>query len=331
MPDTVRYGLISTARIGFTAHVPAAKDSPNSEIVAVSSRNLETAQAAAKEHDIPLAFGSYQEMIDSDQIDAVINTLPNSMHHEWTIKAAEAGKHILCEKPLSATMAEAREMKAAAEANNVVLVEAFTPRWTRQLRSIRELVANREIGDIIHLESSVMYPLANPDDIRLTKTLAGGSLMDVGCYSLYALRYVMNSEPIKVMAFDRKRDGVDVDTVLHGLLQFANGAVGDIWCGFDGPRHGSLGVVGTRGSISLDRAAVVETAEVTVTRADQKPEVLEMTSTNRYQVQLDEFSECVLTGKTPEFPADDALRNMASILALYESVDTGCAVEVEQI
>jgi xylose dehydrogenase (NAD/NADP) len=331
MPDTVRYGLISTARIGFNAHVPAAKDSPNSAIVAVSSRNLQTAQAAAKEHDIPLAFGSYQEMIDSDQIDAVINTLPNSMHHEWTIKAAEAGKHILCEKPLSATMAEAREMKAAAEANNVVLVEAFTPRWTRQLRSIRELVANREIGDIIHLESSVMYPLANPDDIRLMKTLAGGSLMDVGCYSLYALRYVMNSEPIKVMAFDRKRDGVDVDTVLHGLLQFANGAVGDIWCGFDGPRHGSLGVVGTRGSISLDRAAVVETAEVTVTRADQKPEVLEMISTNRYQVQLDEFSECVLTGKTPEFPADDALRNMASILALYESVDTGCAVEVEQI
>ena len=154
MPDKVRYGLISTARIGFTAHVPGAATSENSEIVAVSSRNLASAEAAAKEHNIPLAFGSYQEMIDSDEIDAVINTLPNSMHHEWTIKAAQAGKHVLCEKPLSATMDEAREMKAVAEENNVVLVEAFTPRWNKQLVTVRSLIADGEIGDVIRLDGA---------------------------------------------------------------------------------------------------------------------------------------------------------------------------------
>ena len=330
MPDTVRYGLISTARIGFSAHVPAAKASTNSEIVAVSSRDLETAEAAARQHGIPLAFGSYQEMIESDEIDAVINTLPNSMHHEWTIKAAEAGKHILCEKPLSATMAEAREMKAAAEANNVVLVEAFTPRWTRQSRTVRKLIADGEIGDVTYLESSLAFRMGNPDDIRLSKPLAGGSLMDVGCYAVYAVRYAMGVEPVSAMAFDRKRSGVEVDTTLSGLLQFPNGAVGHIWCSFDGPRRIVFDAVGTEGTISVN-GAFRETAPVTITRGDEEPQVMPMTSGNRFEVQIDEFSECVLNGKQPEFPPDDALRNMAAILALYESVDSGRAVEVEQI
>ncbi len=330
MPDTVRYGLISTARIGFSAHVPAANDSLNSEIVAVSSRNLETAQAAAREHGIPLAFGSYQEMIDSDEIDAVINTLPNSMHHEWTIKAAEAGKHILCEKPLSATMAEAREMKAAAEANNVVLVEAFTPRWTQQSRTVRHLIANGEIGEVTYLESSLAFRMNRPDDIRLSKPLAGGSLMDVGCYAVYAVRYAMGMEPVSAMAFDRKRSGVEVDTTLSGLLRFPNDAVGHIWCSFDGPRRIVFDAVGTQGTISVN-GAFRETAPVTVTKGDDEPQIMPMTSSNRFEVQLDEFSECVLTGKEPEFPPDDALRNMAAILALYESADSGKAVAVEQI
>lgn len=330
MPDTVRYGLISTARIGFSAHVPAANDSLHSEIVAVSSRNLETARAAAQEHGIPLAFGSYQEMIESDEIDAVINTLPNSMHHEWTIKAAEAGKHILCEKPLSATMAEAREMKAAAEANDVVLVEAFTPRWTQQSRTVRHLIAIGEIGEVTYLESSLAFRMNRPDDIRLSKPLAGGSLMDVGCYAVYAVRYAMGMEPVSAMAFDRKRSGVEVDTTLSGLLRFPNDAVGHIWCSFDGPRRIVFDAVGTEGTISVN-GAFRETAPVTITRGDDEPQIMPMTSSNRFEVQLDEFSECVLTGKEPEFPADDALRNMAAILALYESAATGRAVEVEQI
>ena len=328
MPDTVRYGLISTARIGFSAHVPAANASPNSELVAVSSRNLGTAQAAAKEHGIPLAFGSYQEMIESDEIDAVINTLPNSMHHEWTIKAAEAGKHILCEKPFSATMAEAREMKAAAEANDVVLVEAFTPRWNKQMRTVRQLVADGEIGEVIRLEAAMSYTITDPDNVRLSKSLAGGSLMDAGCYGVYAVRYAMSAEPVRAMAIQRERDGIDM--TINGFLQFPNGAVGHVWSSFEGPRRVMLEVFGTGGTISVE-GAFSETVPVTVVRGQEAPQVMEMTSPNRFQVQLDEFSECVLTGKQPGFPPDDALRNMASILALYESADQGSAVAVEQI
>ncbi len=330
MPDTVRYGLISTARIGFTAHVPGAKTSANSEIVAVSSRNLATAEAAAKEHGIPLAFGSYQEMIDSDEIDAVINTLPNSMHHEWTIKAAEAEKHILCEKPLSATMAEAREMKAAAEANNVVLVEAFTPRWNKQMRTVRKLIADGEIGDIIRLEAGLSFFIDDPANIRLSKELAGGSLMDAGCYAVYAVRYAMSAEPVSAMAIDRKSNGIPVDTTMSGFLQFPNGGVAYVWSSTEGPRQRVFQAIGAKGMISLGDG-FDEKTPVTVTRDDGDPEVMEMTSTNRFQVQFDEFSECVLTGKKPEFPPDDALRNMASVLALYEAAEKGSAVAVEQI
>ena len=174
MSDVVRYGLISTARIGLSAHLPGSKTSSNSEIVAVSSRSKERADAVAKEHGIPLAFGSYQEMIDSDEIDAVINPLSNSMHHEWTIKASEAGKHILCEKQLSATMAEAEEMVGAAKANNVVLVEGFTPRWNKQMRTVRRLIADGEIGEVIRIDKCLNFPLEDVGDIRMQNSVAGG-------------------------------------------------------------------------------------------------------------------------------------------------------------
>ena len=330
MPETVRYGLLSTAVIGFYAHVPAAKTSPNSEIVAVSSRNLRNAEAAAKEHGIPLAFGSYDEMIESDEIDAVINTLPNAMHHEWTIKAAEAGKHVICEKPFSVTMAEAREMISAAEANNVVLIEGFTPRWNKQMRTVRKLVADGEIGDVIRLEVGLSFTMDDDREGRPGDPRAEGSLLGFGCYGVYALRYAMSAEPVLAMALQRMRPGVRFDTTANGLLQFPNGAVGHIWTSLEGPQRGMLEVFGTNGKIVLD-GVFTEAVPVTVVRGESEPEVMEMTSPDRFQVQLDEFSECILTGKPPKFPADDALRNMAAILALYESIDTGRAVAVERI
>ena len=330
MPETVRYGLISTATIGFYAHVPAARTSPNSVLVAVSSRNLEAARTAAKEHGIPLAFGSYEEMIESDEIDAVINTLPNAMHHEWTVKAAEAGKHVICEKPFSVTMTEAREMISAAESNNVLLVEGFTPRWNKQMRTVRRLVADGEIGEVIHLQVGLSFTMDDDREGRPGDPRAEGSLMGFGCYGVYALRYAMSVEPVLAMALEHKRPGVGFDTTANALLQFPNGAVGHLWCCLEGPQRGLLEVFGTNGKIVLD-GVFTEAVPVTVVRGDAEPEVMEMTSTDRFQVQLDEFSECILSGKQPEFPPDDALRNMASILALYESIDTGRAVAVERI
>lgn len=329
MSGPVRYGLISTATIGFYAHVPAAKASPNSSLVAVSSRNIQKAKAAAKEHEIPLSFGSYQEMIESDEIDAVINTLPNAMHHEWTIKAAKAGKHIICEKPFSTTMAEAREMKAEAEVHGVVLIEGFTPRWNKQMRTIRKLINDHEIGEVIRLEVGLSLNAADTD-IRIGDHRSDGVNMGFGCYGINALRQAMGTEPTQAMAFDRRREGTEVDTTMNGFLQFPNGAVGHIWSSTEGPQRATLEVIGTNGTIFLD-GIFSENVPVTVVRYGEEPRIIEITSVDRFRAQLNEFSECVLTGKEPEFPVDDALRNMASVLAIYESADTGRAALVEQI
>jgi predicted dehydrogenase len=252
------------------------------------------------------------------------------MHHEWTIKAAEAGKHILCEKPLSATMKEAREMAAAAKANNVVLVEAFTPRWNKQMRVVRRLIADGEIGEVTMLEAGLSFTTSNPDDIRLSKELAGGSLMDAGCYAVYAVRYAMGAEPVSASAMDRKRKGVKVDTTMNGFLRFpGSSAVAHVWSSVEGPSQRVFKATGTKGTISIPNA-FDEKSPVIVTRGD-KEQVMEMTSPYRFQVQLDEFSESVLNGKPSEFPPEDALRNMASVLALYEAADAGKTVDVEQI
>lgn len=329
MPEIVRYGLISTAAIGFAAHLPASKTSQNSEIIAVSSRSKKNAETAADKYGIPKAFSSYQEMIDSDEIDAVINTLPNSMHHEWTVKAARAGKHILCEKPLAATMAEAREMALVAKQNNVVLVEGFTPRWNKQLRTIRKLIAEGEIGDVLRIDTCLTFTREDADDIRFNKDLAGGSMMDAGGYAVYATRFAMSSEPVHAFGFDRKQAGCDVDTTFSGLLQFPCGAVASVWSSLEGPRQLPFVAHGTKGQIFLEQT-FDENTPVVIDRNGDK-QTIELHSENRFQVQLDEFSECVLTGKQPEYPVEDGIQNMAAILALYESARQGKAIDVSSL
>lgn len=329
MSKTVRYGLISTANIGLKAHLPAALESKNSDIVGIASRSLAAATATAKAHGIAKAFGSYQEMIDSDEIDAVINTLPNSMHHEWTIKSAKAGKHILCEKPLAATMAEAREMAAVAKDNNVVLVEGFTPRWNKQMRLIRKLIADGAIGDVIRIDTCLTFTRADLNDIRFSKELAGGSMMDAGGYCVYAARFAMGSEPVLATALQRKRSGFDVDTTFSGLLQFSCGAVANVWSSLEGPQQLPFKAIGTKGTLFLEQSFDEKTPVQLV--QDGKSEVFELESDNRFRVQIDEFSDCILTGKAPEFPAEDGIQNLAAILALYKSAQTGQTIKIDEM
>ena len=329
MSQHVRYGLISTANIGLKAHLPASLASANSEIVAVSSRSLEAAQAVATKHAIPLAFGSYDEMIESDDVDAVINTLPNAMHHEWTIKAAKAGKHVLCEKPLAATMAEARQMIKAAEDNKVLLVEGFTPRWNKQLRTIRKLIQDGEVGEVIRIDACLTFTREDLNDIRFSKQLAGGSMMDAGGYAVYAARFAMGTEPVHVAGFQRMRSGVKVDTTFSGLLQFPCGAVANVWSSLEGPQQLPFTVIGTKGTAHLGQS--FDENEPVLLRRDGTERVIELSGEDRFQLQIDEFSECILTGKSLEFPPEDGLRNTAVILALYQSAQTGSVVNVHDM
>lgn len=336
MPDNVvRYGVISTARIALNQHIPAARESANSEIVAISSRRASTARAAAEDHGIPTWYGTYDELLGDARVDAIINPLPNSMHCEWTIKAAEAGKHVLCEKPLAVTTEEARRMIDAAKANDVVLVEAFTHRWNPHLREARRLIGEGAIGRVTGLHSAkderidLTFPFADPrGDIRFSPELAGGSLMDLGCYAVYACRFVLNEEPVRAVAFALDSGAYRVDTTFNGMLEFPSGAVAHVRSSMEQPRRSELIAIGSDGRIEV--SDMTDDSGPLVVKTGDDERVNAVPAPNRYRVQLDEFSDCVLTGKPPEFPAEDGLANTAVLAALLSAARSGTVVDVER-
>jgi predicted dehydrogenase len=328
--EVVRYGIISTAQIALNAHIPAARESANSEIVAISSRSEAPARAAAEAHDIPRWYGTYDELLADSELEAVINPLPNSMHCEWTIKAAEAGKHILCEKPIGVTMDEVRRMIAAAKANNVVLIEAFTPRWNPHMRKARKLIADGAIGTVTNLDATLAFNVAEPEgNVRFSKELVGGSMWDAGCYAVYAVRFVLSAEPVRAFGFAYDSGNWGVDTTFSGMLEFPGGAIARVGSSMEQPRRNDLTIAGSKGKIYIPMMGD-DSGPIVVTTADG--EIEEATpAPNRYRAQLDEFSECVLTGKAPEYPAEDGLANTAALVALYASAASGAAVDVEQV
>ena len=331
MPGSVvRYGIISTAGIALNRHIPAARESVNSDILAISSRNEARARQAASDHGIPTWWGSYDELLNDADLDAVINPLPNSMHCEWTIRAAEAGKHILCEKPLALTTDEARRMISAAKANNVVLVEAFTHRWNPHLRKARVLIKEGAIGHVTSLHSALTFPVAQTKgNIRFSPGLGGGGLLDAGCYAVYACRFVLGKEPVRAAGFGYDGGEYGVDTTFNGLLEFPGGTVAHIGSSMEEPRRCELIAIGSEGRIEIPNM-FDDSGPIAIKVGDDE-QVEATAAPDRFRVQLDEFSECVLTGKSPEFPAEDGLQNTAALVALLLAAREGAAVDVERI
>lgn len=330
--DVVRYGLLSTAQIGLNAHLPASYDSKNSEIVSVSSRTAAKAEAAAKKHNIDRWYGSYEEQLADPDMDAVVNSLPNGMHAEWTIKAAEAGKHILCEKPLAVSAEECHRMIDAANANNVVLVEAFTHRWNPHMRMARKLVAEGAIGEIQTIDSALCFNIAEPDgNVRFSQELAGGALWDAGCYAVYATRFVMSAEPVQVRGMSHDSGDWGIDTTFSGSMKFANGAIGNITTNMEQPFRCYITIDGSKGRIEIP-GMFDDSGPIIIKRGDgrngEKTEIISTPAPYRFVVQFDEFSECVLTGKKPEYPAEDGMRNTAVVEALYKAANSGTAVDL---
>lgn len=335
--DIVRYGLISTAQIGLNAHLPASRKSKNSEIISISSREEAKAEEAASEHEIDRWYGTYEEQLADSDIDAVINPLPNNMHCDWTIKAAEAGKHILCEKPLAVSVEECQRMIDSATANNVLLVEAFTHRWNPHLRKARQLVTEGLLGKIATLDAALCYNVAEPyGKISFSHDLAGGSMWDAGCYAVYASRFVMSAEPMRVRAMSYDSGNWGVDTTFSGIMEFANGAIANVTSSMEQPYRCEISINGSEGRIEIPDM-FEDSGPIIVKKGDGLSgceelaipiNVIATPAPYRFTVQFDEFSECVLTGKKPEFPAEDGLRNTAVIKALYHSAASGQAVDL---
>jgi predicted dehydrogenase len=254
------------------------------------------------------------------------------MHCEWTVRAAEAGKHVLCEKPLAVSAEECQRMIDAANANNVVLVEAFTHRWNPHLRKARQLVAEGAIGEIQTVDSALCFNVIEPDgNIRFSKALAGGALRDAGSYAVYAIRFVMSAEPTHVIGYSHDSGNWGVDTTFAGTMKFSNGAIGNITTNMKQPFRCFITIHGSAGQIEIPNM-FDDSGPIVIKKGDgrtsQDDQVIAVQAPNRFLVQLDEFTQCVLTGEKPEFPAEDGLANTTVLEALYESANAGASVSL---
>jgi len=322
--DRLRWGVLSTANIGRAAVNPAIQASRNGELLAVASRDTERARAFAENHGIPRAFGSYEELVADDDIDAVYIPLPNGLHREWVIRCAEAGKHILCEKPLALNAAECLEMDEAARANGVHLMEAFMYRFHPRIERVRARIAGGDIGVLRMIRSSFTFKLTRPDNIRWDPDLGGGALMDVGCYCVNVSRTLVDAEPIEVQAFAKWTDR-DVDSELVGTLRFPDDVIAHFDCALTMERNEVVEAAGTDGVVVVPSAFLPGTDEVPIhlDRGRGARETETVAGHDEYLLMVEHFADAVLNDRPLRYSAQEAAANMRVIEALYRSARNG--------
>jgi D-xylose 1-dehydrogenase (NADP+, D-xylono-1,5-lactone-forming) len=319
-PDRLRWGVLSTARIGRKAVAPAIARSRNGVLLAVASREAAAAAAMAAEVGAPRAYGSYDELLADPEVDAVYVPLPNALHAAWTIRAAEAGKHVLCEKPLAMSSAECLAMDEAARTHGIVLMEAFMyrfhPRFERLLGGVRA----GDLGPLRFVQASFTFMVSDPADIRLQRALGGGALMDVGCYAVNVARTLMGAEPEAADAVAVWTPG-GVDEQLVGTLRFPCGGVAQVACSLAAARSEDVLVVGERGTARMRHAFVPTAAPVGLElhRPPAPPDVVGFDPIDAYGRMVEGFADSVLNEEPPRYDAQEAAANLRAIEALYAS------------
>jgi predicted dehydrogenase len=312
--EPVRWGLLSTARIN-DAILGGAAQSERTEVVAVASRDEQRAVAYAREHGIERAHGSYDRLLADDDVDVVYVSLPNSLHVEWAIKALDAGKHVLCEKPMDRRSEAVERAFDAAERNGRLLMEAFMYRHHPQTRKAAELVAQGAIGELRQVRSLFSFTLADEADVRMLPDLDGGAVMDLGCYCI-SMQRLLAGEP--QLVFGRQRTGsTGVDVGFAAVLEFADGVFGEFHCGFDLPEGNGLVAIGSTGTL-----AVPDPVRCRDPHLELNGERVDVEDVDRYFLQVDNFSAAVLGEAEPLLGRDDALGQVRTIAALYRSAES---------
>jgi D-xylose 1-dehydrogenase (NADP+, D-xylono-1,5-lactone-forming) len=313
----LRWGILSTAKIT-DALLSSGSDQ---EFVAVASRDLPRARAYAREKGLSRAHGSYDELLADPEVDAVYVPLPNNMHVEWSVRALQAGKHVLCEKPMSRHPDDVERAFDIADRQGLVLEEAFMWRHHSQLLRARELLAAGEIGDLRVIRAAFAFTAADPQNIRLQADLEGGGLMDVGCYCVSGCRALAGAEPERAYAEVVLGGEGGVDVALVATLRFPGDVLAHFDCGLSYAGGDQLEAVGSDGSLFLDDPWHGRDAVIEVRRADGSVERVEEGPANSYALELADFEEAVRGRRTPLLDRADALAQARTIAALYESAE----------
>ena len=310
----MRLGLVSTANINKRV-LGAGADGV--EITAVASRDGARAQAYAAENGIPRSHGSYEALLEDPEVDAVYISLPNGLHHEWTMKALAAGKHVLCEKPYSRRPADVEEAWDAAEAAGLVVTEAFMWRHHPQVRQAKDLVEGGAIGRLRLVRAWFSFPLFDLTDIRMLPELDGGALMDVGCYTVSGARFFAG-EPLKLVAHQViGPTGVDVDS--YATIRFAHDVVGRLDSSFSMPQRQRLEAVGEEGVVVLEAPWRADWGGDLLVERAEGVERIPVPEANPFKLELEDFAAAVRGEKAPLLGREDALGQATVIDALYRS------------
>jgi len=312
----VRLGLLSTANINRQILV-GARGARQVDVVAVGSRDGAKAQTYAGEHGIAKAHGSYEALLEDTDVDAVYISLPNGMHHEWTMRALAAGKHVLCEKPYTRHPAEAVEAFDAAEAAGLVLMEAFMYRHHPQTATIERLVRDGAVGRVLAVKAVFSFPLADLTNVRALPELDGGALMDVGCYCVSGSRLVAG-DPVSVLA-EQVVGETGVDMALYGTLRFPDDAVAQIEASFLAPERQSLEVVGDGGVLRAFAPWRVDWGGDLVLERDGVSDVVAVDEADSYTLQLENFADAIEGREPALLGRADAVAQARVIDALYRS------------
>ncbi|HEY4379279.1 MAG TPA: Gfo/Idh/MocA family oxidoreductase [Acidobacteriaceae bacterium] len=327
-PATIRWGVLSTAAIGVKKVIPGMQQGKYSTIAAIASRDLAKAREAASALGIPTAYGSYEELLADPNIDAIYNPLPNNMHVPWTIKAAEAGKHVLCEKPISMTVAQAESLLAVRARTGVKIGEAFMVRSHPQWLRLRALLDEGRIGDLRSMFGFFSYYNVNPANIRNIVDAGGGALMDIGCYLIQAARFAFGVQPTRVVSSIDRDPQMGTDRLTSAILDFPSGQA-VFTCSTQLVPYQRFQFLGSKGRIEL---------EIPVNTAPDRPTRLFIDSgadlfgggittetfpaCDQYTLQGDAFSRAILDGTEVPVPLEDAIGNMAVIEAIFRSASS---------
>jgi predicted dehydrogenase len=327
MPESVlNWGLLSTANINRALITPLCASARN-RLSAVASRSETNAQAYASEWNIEHSFGSYAAMLADPQIDVIYNPLPNHLHAEWTIKAIEAGKHVLCEKPIGLTPAEVDAMADTATKHNRVLAEAFMYRHHPQTIRVKELVDNGSIGKLQAVRGAFTFSMSTNTNIRLVPEWGGGSIWDVGCYPISYARYIIGTEPLEVYG-QQVTGSTGIDDSFFGQMRFAGEIFAMFDCGFRTPLRTNMEIIGSEGTITIPTPFKPGLNEkITLSRVG-KTEIIEMPSQELYSGEVEDMADCILNGKSQRVSLADSRANVSAITALLESARTGRPIQL---
>lgn len=326
----LRFGIIGTAKIARQWLIPAIAKAGNAEVVAVASRDHTKAARFAEENGIAKIFGSYEELLADESIDAIYNPLPNHLHVPVSIQAIDAGKHVLCEKPLGLNARDIQPLlQAAAKRPDLVVMEAFMYRYHDQWRQAKSLIEQGVLGDINNVEASFTYFNRDPDNVRNKPDIGGGGLMDIGCYCVSAARFIFGREPVRVSAYLDIDPQFQVDRHASGLLEFAPGTA-SFYCSTQSAPSQGIKINGTKGTLLLATPFYANGPAQLLLVDAQGQQTIPIDDCNHYVRQVEAFSAAALAGAAAPTPLSDALANQKVVDALFSAATTRTWIDVDQ-